>query len=107
MNADRDYRQARILSHMNALAELFANDVRELTESLDIKPKPETNDIIQAAVWLEQGKKVRRRHWRESYIFLVADIGMIGFHERDGIEARLWHPMQIDLLAADWEVYKE
>ena len=80
--------------------------LEEMKPEPKLEPKDNAN-FEEAQRWMDMGGKVRRRHWRESYIFLVADIGMIGFHERDGIEARLWHPMQIDLLAADWEVYKE
>lgn len=64
-------------------------------------------DFKQAVEWIRDGKKVKRKEWRE--LLLVLDTGRIVFCSNEGIEysndrSNLFFQ---DYIASDWEIYDE
>ena len=53
----------------------------------------------EIAIFLEQGKRVRRRSWDSGYLYVRKECGIIS--DRDNLAATLTCE---DILARDWEI---
>lgn len=54
----------------------------------------------QAALWLEQGKKIRRRSWGNSEIYIEKFCQQIRYRDKNTFIIDMY-----DLKARDWELY--
>lgn len=70
-------------------------------------------DIKQAAKWMQEGKKVKRKGWNfciGKYVneFGVAEVNLGTFDDFGFVHQKMYVPQLNDLLnAEDWEIYIE